>query len=57
MREDQRRQLGGNIADGLVQTDVSVQERMLAQFAAADPAYAEGVRAAMAARTPRAATE
>ena len=48
MNEDQKQQLCTNIADGLSQANKSIQERMLAQLAKADPAYAEGVRQAMA---------
>lgn len=47
MSEDQKNQLAKNIAEGLVQATASVQERMLAQFAAADPDYAARVGAAM----------
>jgi catalase len=50
MSGDQKDQLAGNIADGLVHASASAQERMLAQFAAADPDYAARVRKAMAAR-------
>ena len=47
MSPEQQRQLFDNIGGGLAQATPSVQERMLAQFDHADPAYAEGVRAAM----------
>ena len=47
MSADQKQQLFANIAAGLVQATVSVQERMLGQFAEADPAYATGVREAL----------
>jgi catalase len=47
MSAEQREQLFANIAGGLVHATASVRERMLAQFAEADPAYAEGVRAAL----------
>lgn len=47
MSADQQQQLFGNIAGGLVHATPSVQERMLAQFEAADPAYAAGVAAAL----------
>jgi catalase len=50
MSPDQQRQLCGNIAAGLIHAQPSVQERMLAQFAEADAAYADGVRAAMQSR-------
>jgi catalase len=49
MNESQKAQLFSNIAGGLSQANASIQERMLAQFAKADPAYAEGVRKALAA--------
>jgi len=48
MSKDQQQQLFDNIAGGLVHATLSVQERMLNQFAQADEAYAEGVRAALA---------
>jgi catalase len=41
--------LFGGVADGLSTVGISIQERMLAQFAKADPAYAEGVKQALAA--------
>lgn len=47
MTEDQKQQLTSTIAGGLVQAENSVQERMLAQFASADPDYAARVKAAM----------
>lgn len=47
MSEAQQQQLFGNIAGGLVHATPSVQERMLAQFEAADPAYAAGVAVAL----------
>jgi len=47
MSEDQKHQLAGNIAGGLSQASSSAQERMLAQYAAADPDYAARVKAAM----------
>ena len=47
MSADQKQQLFGNIAGGLRQASASIQERMLAQFEQADPAYAAGVRAAL----------
>jgi catalase len=49
MNDDQKQQLFNNIAGGLSQASKSIQERMLAQFAKADPAYAEGVKSAIAA--------
>lgn len=49
MSDDQKNQLTGNIAGGLAHASLSVQERMLAQFAAADPDYAARIKAAMAA--------
>ena len=49
MNDDQKYQLARNIADGLSQATASVQERMLAQFKAADPDYAERVRKALTA--------
>jgi catalase len=45
MTDEQKHQLAGNIAGGLRQADASVQERMLAQFAKADPDYAARVKA------------
>ncbi|MCB5186270.1 catalase [Methylobacillus gramineus] len=48
MNADQQQQLFNNIANGLSQANTSIQERMLAQLAKADPAYAEGVRHAIA---------
>ena len=48
MSEDQKNQLAGNIAGGLVHASDSVKERMLAQFNAADPDYAERVKKAIA---------
>jgi len=47
MNADQKQQLFNNIAGGLSTANASIQERMLAQFAKADPAYAEGVRQAL----------
>lgn len=47
MNDDQRDQLANNIAGGLVQATASVQQRMLAQYEQADPAYAERVAQAM----------
>ena len=49
MSEDQKNQLAGNIAGGLVHATQSVQERMLEQFRSADPDYAERVKKAMSA--------
>ncbi len=49
MNDSQKSQLFGNIAGGLSQANESIQARMLAQFAKADPAYAEGVKKAIAA--------
>lgn len=49
MNDDQKQQLFNNIAGGLSQAGEHIQERMLTQFAKADPAYAEGVRKAIAA--------
>ena len=49
MRDSQKAQLFGNIAGGLSTANPSIQARMLAQFAKADPAYAEGVKNAIAA--------
>ena len=48
MSEDQKRQLAGNIAGGLVHATKSVQARMLAQFKEADADYAKRVSEAMA---------
>ena len=44
MNEDQKTQLAQNIAGGLSQANASIQERMLAQFAKADPYYAKKVK-------------
>lgn len=49
MNDNQKAQLFGNIAGGLSTANASIQARMLAQFAKADPAYAEGVKKAIAA--------
>lgn len=48
MNDHQKAQLFNNIAAGLSQANTSIQARMLAQFAKADPAYAEGVVLALA---------
>lgn len=48
MSDSQKQQLVQNIAGGLSTANASIQQRMLAQFAKADPAYAEDVRQAMA---------
>lgn len=50
MDKDQQQQLAENIADGLSQANASVQERMLAQYAKADPHYAALVHAALEVR-------
>lgn len=50
MSDDQKDQLASNIAAGLVQAHESVQDRMLAQFKAADPDYAARVKAFMETR-------
>ena len=47
MDDNQKAQLFNNIAGGLSTANASIQQRMLAQFAKADPAYAEGVRKAL----------
>ncbi len=47
MNDDQKNQLAGNIAGGLSKANTSIQERMLAQFAKADPDYAARVKAAL----------
>jgi len=47
MSDDQKNQLAGNIAGGLVQATDSVKQRMLEQFRAADVDYAERVSAIM----------
>ncbi|HSH96874.1 MAG: catalase [Methylophilaceae bacterium] len=49
MNDDQKQQLFNNIAGGLSQASKPIQERMFAQFSKADPAYAEGVKSAIAA--------
>lgn len=49
MSDDQKNQLARNIAGGLIHAIPSVQERMLAQFAAADKDYAARVKKAMVA--------
>ena len=48
MNDSQKAQLFGNIAGGLSTANASIQARMLAQFAKADSAYAEGVKQALA---------
>jgi catalase len=48
MNDYQKQQLFNNIAAGLSQANASIQTRMLAQFAKADPAYSEGVANALA---------
>lgn len=48
MSQDQQQQLCGNIAAGLSQANASIQQRMLQQFAKADPGYVAGVQAALA---------
>jgi len=45
MNDDQKDQLTRNIAGGLRQANSSIQERILAQFAKADPDYAARVKA------------
>lgn len=45
MSDDQKVQLTSNIAGGLAQANTSIQERMLAQFAKADPDYAARIKA------------
>lgn len=45
MNDSQKQQLAGNIAGGLRHANINVQERMLAQFAKADPDYAARVKA------------
>lgn len=45
MSQDQQQQLAANIAGGLSHANSSIQTRMLAQFAKADPAYADAVKA------------
>lgn len=47
MNDSQKAQLFNNIAGGLSTANASIQQRMLAQFAKADPAYAEGVKRAL----------
>jgi catalase len=49
MNDDQKQQLFNNIAGGLSQANADIQTRVLAQFEKADPAYAAGVRKAIAA--------
>ena len=48
MDEHQKQQLFGNIAGGLATANASIQERFIALLAKCDPAYAEGVKAAIA---------
>ena len=48
MNDEQKQQLFNNIASGLSQANESIQTRMLAQFAKADPAYKNGVLQAIA---------
>lgn len=45
MSDDQKDQLTSNIADGLSHANAHIQERMLAQFNAADPDYAARIKA------------
>lgn len=47
MNENQKQQLFNNIAGGLAQANPSIQARMLAQLAKADPEYAAGVKRAI----------
>lgn len=47
MSDDQKHQLFTNIATGLSQASASIQTRILAQFAKADPAYKTGVEHAI----------
>lgn len=47
MNDQQQQQLIANIADGLVHADKAVQEKMLAQFTAADKVYGKLVAAAL----------
>ena len=47
MSDGEQARLVATIAEGLVQADASIQQRMLEQFGKADPAYAEGVKIAM----------
>lgn len=49
MSDDQKNQLANNIAQGLIHATATAQQRMLAQFSAADPDYAARVKKAMAA--------
>ncbi|KAF0836390.1 catalase [Methylovorus glucosotrophus] len=49
MNDDQQQQLFNNIAGGLSQANADIQARVLAQFEKADPAYAAGVKKAIAA--------
>ncbi|ADQ83736.1 catalase [Methylovorus sp. MP688] len=49
MNDDQKQQLFNNIAGGLSQANADIQARVLAQFEKADPAYAAGVKKAIAA--------
>ncbi|WP_456406747.1 catalase [Thiolapillus sp.] len=48
MDEGEQSRLVMTIAEGLVHADDPVQQRMLEQFARADPDYAEGVKSALA---------
>lgn len=47
MSDDQKQQLFNNIAGGLSQASERIQNRMLAQFSKADPAYSAGVKEAI----------
>ena len=47
MNDEQKAQLFNNIAGGLSTANINIQQRMLALFAKADPAYAEGVKKAL----------
>jgi catalase len=51
MSDDQKKQLANTIAQGLIHATKSVQQRMLAQFGAADLDYAARVQTAMALRS------
>lgn len=50
MSADQQQQLFNNIADAMQGVEAAIIERQLQHFHQADPAYAEGVRQALAAR-------
>jgi catalase len=53
MNDEQKRRLFQNLADAMQDVPREIVERQLAHFDKADPAYGEGVRAALGLRTPQ----